>query len=160
MSRSGLTDDGENQWHDAMWRGRVANSIRGRRGQSMLRDLLAALDAMPGKALIAKELVADGQVCAIGSLGMARGMAMETMDVEDYDAIAKAFDVAAPLVQEIEWANDEGASVFKETPEQRWTRMREWVARRVTAPGPKGPGFSSGGFRRPEYFAVHGLLRS
>ena len=91
-----------------MRRGRVTNATRGKRGQAMLRDLLAALDAMPEKVLIAHELVADGQVCAIGSLGRVMGIDMATMEVGDYDAIAKALDVAAPLVQEIERANDEG----------------------------------------------------
>ena len=47
MSRSGYSDDIDDNWAHIMWRGRVASSIRGKRGQAMLRELLAALDAMP-----------------------------------------------------------------------------------------------------------------
>ena len=130
MSRSGMSDDCDNVWQWIMWRGRVASATRGRRGQAMLRDLLAALDAMPQKRLIAHELIANGEVCAIGSLGLARGVEIEKIDVYDYDAVAATFGVAAPLVQEIEWTNDDG-DVWKETPEQRWQRMREWVARQI-----------------------------
>jgi hypothetical protein len=51
MSRSGYTDDVEYSWRSIMWRGRVVSAIRGKRGQALLRDLLAALDAMPDKRL-------------------------------------------------------------------------------------------------------------
>lgn len=131
MSRSGYSDDGDcDQWQHIMWRGRVASATRGARGQAMLRDLLAALDAMPNKRLIAHELIAEGEVCAIGSLGLARGVEMEKLDVENFGQIADTFGVAAPLVQEIEWWNDEGG-LYRETPEQRWTRMRAWVAKQI-----------------------------
>ena len=55
MSRSGYSDDAENV---AMWRGQVANATRGRRGQKLLRDMVAALDAMPDKRLFQGHLVA------------------------------------------------------------------------------------------------------
>lgn len=42
------------------WRGAVASAIRGKRGQAFLREMLAALDAMPEKRLIAGSLVFDG----------------------------------------------------------------------------------------------------
>lgn len=133
MSRSGMSDDCDNDWYQIMWRGRVASATRGKRGQAMLRDLLAALDVMSQKRLIAHDLIADGQVCAIGSLGLARGVEMERLDVDDYESIAKTFGVAAPLVQEIEWMNDE-AGIWKETPEQRWSRMRQWVESQIKSP--------------------------
>lgn len=43
MSRSGYSDDCENV---AMWRGQVASAIRGKRGQTMLRDLVLAQEVM------------------------------------------------------------------------------------------------------------------
>lgn len=135
MSRAGYSDDCDG-WHLIMWRGRVASATRGKRGQAMLRDLLAALDVMPNKRLIARELIANGEVCAIGSLGLARGVEMEQIYVDDYDTIAKTFDVASPLVQEIEWENDEGYC-GSETPEMRWSRMREWVANQIEQKGAK-----------------------
>jgi hypothetical protein len=46
------------------------------------------------------------------------------LDPEDYEQLADVFGVAHQLVQEIEFENDE----YHETPEQRWERMRTWVA--------------------------------
>ena len=60
MSGSGYNDDCDG-WALIRWRGAVASAIRGRRGQAFLRDLLAALDAMPDKRLVADALVFDGQ---------------------------------------------------------------------------------------------------
>ncbi|MDB5848220.1 MAG: hypothetical protein JWP29_1972 [Rhodoferax sp.] len=136
MSRSGYSDDCDSEWQLIMWRGRVASATRGKRGQAMLRELLVALDALPTKRLIAHELIADGDVCAIGSLGLARGVEMEKLDVEDYRAVARTFGVAEPLVREIEWVNDE-AGWGNETPEARWSRMRDWIASQIkSAPPP------------------------
>lgn len=137
MSRSGYTDDCEGR-DLAMWRGQVASAIRGKRGQTLLRELLEALEAMPIKCLIAHKLKRDApafippefavpNVCAIGSLGIRRGVDLEAMDPEDYDTIADTFGVAHQLIQEIEFMNDEVGS-WKETPEHRWQRMRNWVS--------------------------------
>jgi len=68
-------------------------------------------------------------VCAIGSVGLKRGISMEALDPHDYDKIAATFGIAAALVQEIEWMNDEGA--YYSTPKDRWQRMRAWVASQI-----------------------------
>lgn len=112
MSRSGYTDDIEDNWQHIMWRGRVASSIRGKRGQAMLRDLLAALDAMPDKRLYPNSFAtASGEYCTLGVLGSARGTKMDDLgDAEegcDERLVAERFGVASPLVQEIMWLNDE-----------------------------------------------------
>ena len=126
MSRSGYTD-GLDNWKLIQWRGQVASAIRGRRGQEFLRDLIAALDALPDKMLIADELRdADGHVCAIGALGVARGIDLNQLDPEDYDAVAEAFNIAHQLAQEVAWLNDEVYS--SETPDERFKRMRAWAA--------------------------------
>lgn len=72
----------------------------------------------------------EGEVCALGALGRVRGMDMSRLDPEDPDGVACAFDVAAPLVREIVYMNDEG-SYRNETPEDRWRRMRKWVAAQI-----------------------------
>ena len=126
MSRSGYTDDCDNL---ELWRGAVLRATRGRRGQKFFQDLLAALDAMPDKVLIANELEEDGSVCAIGSLGKARGIDMGKIDPEDYDQVASTFDIAHCLAQEVAYMNDEWTQ--SETPEQRWTRMRSWVQKQI-----------------------------
>lgn len=142
MSRSSYTDDDEDGSF-AMWRGQVASAIRGRRGQAMLRDLLEALDAMLEKRLIKNALIRAApafippalsehvtpNVCALGALGVKRGIKLEMLDPEDYDAVADAFGVAHQLVQEIEWMNDE--AFWHVTPEQRWQNMRDWTAQQL-----------------------------
>jgi len=61
MSRSGYVDDMSDEWAAIRYRGAVSSAVRGKRGQAFLREMLAALDAMPEKRLAAGALVFDGQ---------------------------------------------------------------------------------------------------
>jgi hypothetical protein len=129
MSRAGYIEDLDN-WDLIRWRGQVASATKGKRGQKLLRDLLAALDAMPEKALIADELeTKEGEVCALGALGKLRGIDMSELDPEEPEEVAAAFDVAAPLAREIVYMNDDHYDYL--TPEQRWGKMRAWVASQI-----------------------------
>lgn len=134
MSRSGYSEDCDNDWSLIRYRGQVASAIKGKRGQAFLRELTDALDAMPQKRLIRRELW-NGEVCAIGALGVSRGLDMTTLDPDDYEYLAKVFGVAHQLVQEIEFENDEN-SWNAETPERRWERMREWVYHKLAPRAP------------------------
>lgn len=51
MSRSNYSEDCDDNWAMIMWRGMVASSIRGKRGQKLLKELAEAMDAMPEKKL-------------------------------------------------------------------------------------------------------------
>lgn len=185
MSRSGYTDDGWDdesaQWASIRYNGALKSAIRGKKGQAFLKDLLAALDAMPEKRLIREQLVIDGDqssyigdhwggatypqvivgadelcatdgtvaamgdVCALGALGRRRGIDMSSLDPEDIETVADSFGVNEKIAREIVYHNDE---VFDRewvngrktpdgwvdgysrvlTPEERWQRMRDWVA--------------------------------
>jgi hypothetical protein len=132
MSRSGYTDAVDDHWQLIRWRGAVKSALRGKRGQAFLREMLAALDAMPAKQLIQNELeLPHGPVCAIGRVGRARGVDMSTIDPEDYEQIAELFGVSRALVQEIEHINDDDFCYRKETPEQRFERVRQWVVKQL-----------------------------
>lgn len=133
MSRSGYSDSCEN-WSLIRWRGAVASAIRGQRGQQLLRDLLAALDALPDKRLIAGALEIDGEYCALGALGTARHIDLRAIDPHDRDQVGEAFGVASALAAEIAFENDEGGWL-QETPEQRWLRMRAWIQERLRESG-------------------------
>lgn len=140
MSRAGYTEDCENNWDQIMWRGQVTSAMRGKRGQAFLIELVAALDAMPEKKLIRHELIEtkDGapvssNVCAIGSVGIARGVELEKIDPYDYDRIATTFGIAHQLVREIEYENDEG-NYYKESPQSRWCRVRAWARKNIKNP--------------------------
>lgn len=133
-SRSGYSDACEGSAL-AMWRGQVASAIRGKRGQAFLRDLVMALDTMSEKKLITDDLIKDGEVCAIGSVGIKRGIDLKPLDPEGHYKLAKVFDIARPLVCEIEFENDDGGP-YKETPEARWQRMRNWAAANIRQAAP------------------------
>lgn len=133
MSRSGYSEDFDDNWMLIIWRGAVASAINGKRGQAFLKDLLNAMDAMPEKKLIADELECEGAVCAIGALGRSRGLDMSKLDPEDIDTVAAAFGISGALAKETVWMNDDGGS-YKETSEQRFERMRSWVASQIKEP--------------------------
>lgn len=111
MSRSGYTYDCENL---GLWRGAVERAIRGKRGQQALKEIAAAMDAMPNKVLAAESLVtADGGFCTLGVLGAARGLDMVPLDPEDSEEVAKAFNLAPAMVKEIVFENDEAMVTWK-----------------------------------------------
>ncbi len=159
MSRSGYSDDYDEDGTGGLWRGAVERSIRGKRGQAALQELANAMDAMPVKSLAAESLVtADGAFCTLGVLGNARGIDMHPLDPEDWDAVARAFNIAPAMVREIVYENDEVLDTYEwveiticgpikpwekhmrsvridKPAEQlglmRWNRMRAWVKKQL-----------------------------
>lgn len=132
MSRSGYSEDCEDYWAFIRWRGAVTAATKGRRGQAFLQEIVAALDAMPVKRLIADELVnEDGEVCAIGAVCRQRGLDTSGVDPEDREEVAALVGVATALVAEIEWLNDE--DLRHSTPEKRWELMRSWIAAMIVS---------------------------
>ena len=50
------------------------------------------------------------------------------VDPQDRETVACKFGIAEAMAAEIVYENDEGAGYWaKETPEQRYSRMRKWV---------------------------------
>lgn len=129
VSRSGYSDDCDDQWRNICWRGAVKSAIKGKRGQHFLRELLDALDAMENKRLITDELETHGEFCTLGVIGQARGLDMSKIDPHESDQVSKAFNIADAMAREIVYENDEAQTwLRKESPETRWSRMRKWVA--------------------------------
>lgn len=153
MSRSGYTDD-DDDGRRGLWRGAVASSLRGKRGQAALHDLAQAMDTMPVKALAAESLVnASGELCTLGVLGQSRGMDVSQFDPDDWAAVAKAFGLSQAMVREIVYLNDERYTPYEwerievfgpirhyndrapwqrvdhdDPGARRWQYMRKWVA--------------------------------
>lgn len=132
MSRSGYSDDIDT-WDLIMWRGAVASALKGARGQAFLKEMLAALDALPEPKLVANALEKDGAVCAMGAVGKSRGISMSHIDPEDPATVSNLFGIARALAQEVSYENDEGTYKRDETEEERFARMREWVVAHLTA---------------------------
>lgn len=125
MSRSDYSDDIDN-WDLIRWRGQVASSIRGKRGQQLLKELAEALDAMPVKRLIANELKSEKGYCALGVVGEKRGINLDEIEPCDRETISKEFNISEQLAQEIAYQNDEMSASWN-SPEERWKYMRGWV---------------------------------
>lgn len=137
MSRSRYTDDCDGSELN-LWRGAVNSAIKGKRGQSFLREALAALDAMPEKRLTTDSLrdQVSGEYCTLGVVGFARGINMEPLQDADREPVAAAFNISPAMAAEIMFENDEAGRFYSrasetETPEQRWSRMRAWIAARI-----------------------------
>jgi len=143
VSRSGYTTYGDGGWQLIMWRGAVASAIRGKRGQRLIDDMQAALDAMPVKELHAEVLQeVTGPVCAIGAVARARGIDLTTVNPELPEVVSERLDIAEALAKEIAYENDEGGPGWvlgiyrEETPADRWLRMREWAWDKSNTPRP------------------------
>ena len=154
MSRAGYSDydDDFTDLELGRWRGAVRSAMRGKRGQAFLREALEALDAMPDKRLIAGELVIDGiqslivgadelcdmkgaalpmgSCCLLGAVARYRKIDVSDLCPDDIKAVAPRFNLAEAMTRELVYENDEGGD-HKETPEQRWIRMRSWVASEI-----------------------------
>ena len=132
MTRSGYSDDIDG-WDLIRWRGAVASAIRGKRGQAFFKEMLAALDKMESKRLIAEDLVKDGEVCALGAVGAARGVDMSKIDPQDHETVADTFGIPHALACEIMWINDDWRH---EPSEARYIRVRAWLESTIKVPQP------------------------
>jgi hypothetical protein len=114
MSRSGYTEDNEDPLALGRWRQAVKRSLDGKRGQALLIDLVAALDAMEDKRLYAGSFAtADGEFCTLGVLGAKRGTKMDDLGDEDDcdpEEVAQRFGIAPAMAAEIMYMNDEYAA--------------------------------------------------
>lgn len=135
MSRSDY-DDSCNGWDLIRWRGAVNSAIKGHRGQALLTDMAAALDAMPIKRLISGQLISkEGEVCALGAVAKHKGINVEGIDPENQRAVCAKFNIADALAREIAYENDDE---WGATPEERWQRMRKWVNENLIPLSSKG----------------------
>jgi len=109
MSRSGYCeyDGDEDQWAMIRWRGAVASAFRGKKGQSFLKEMLSAMEAMPEKKLYANILSCEKGDCAMGTVVRSRGLDVNNIDPEDYSSVAHVLGINKKLAQEIAYMNDE-----------------------------------------------------
>lgn len=134
MSRSNYSDDLDEDDLEA-YRALVRDVIDSPKGQSFLRELATAMDAMGNKFLIADELVApDGSCCAIGVVCKSRDVDTRSVDPECPTSVGNLVGIAHELAAEIEYINDECGQIT-ESPENRWVRVRKWVASQLSEVG-------------------------
>ncbi len=136
----------------ALYRANTDKQLDGRQGQAVLRELEAALLALPRKRLARKQIAKDGDVCAVGALiwlkhtkaGRDPDAAIKQLEDEYYDPardseyfhddytdnIAVHEGVAPALVA---WRLVELNDVLLEdcTPEERYEQVLSWVRNRI-----------------------------
>ena len=155
--RLNWTDDEDHPGQFALWQANCRRSLRSRQGQAMLRELEAALLALPEKRLVAHTLATEtGDVCAVGALAKYQGHDLTAFDWE-YESDAVGIQLGMPrlvawsVVAQNDIENDgryeiaegpshnrwgsPGYSVFiATTPEERYERMLLWVQEQLRAP--------------------------
>lgn len=146
MSRSGYDDSyAIEQWDLIRWRGAVTSALRGKRGQAFLKEMLAALKALPFPVLVKNELETltpmslshwgmhpVETVCALGAVGKARGIDMSKLDPENSATVSHVFGIAEAMAKEIVYINDEQGSYFTgSSPENRYRDVMAWLVNQI-----------------------------
>jgi hypothetical protein len=154
-------EDYPGQFH--LFQANCARSLCGKAGQAALRELEAALLALPTKRLIAGKLAEQGDVCAIGALALYKGdteAALEQHDEEYMEDVGEAYGLPRLVAWKVVEANDvdnedysiraPGPSEYqwphytpgyqlriKTTPEERYDAVLKWVQALLSAGTPK-----------------------
>ena len=130
-----------------LWQANCRRSRQGKKGQAALRELEAALLAMPDKRIQKDVLVEpSGEACAIGALmlhrmisaGMSREQAIEEcgafepLDTEDHGV---SFGLPRLVAWSVAVENDEYYRV--ESPEERYRRILAWIREELRQAGRK-----------------------
>ena len=132
-------------WMEGQQAGALKSAIRGQRGQRLLRDLVAGLDALhtPELSAGALEDEATGCCCGFGAVRRYRGAAAVPLRFhpmeEDLDPphFAEPFDVAPALARAVVAVNEEWSNSNKEAARrQRWERVRVWAVRHLAGVKP------------------------
>lgn len=128
MARINYTDEEDFPGQSGLWLGNCERSLRGRQGQKELRELHAALLALPDKRLIHKRLEdEEGGVCAIGAYAKHKGVDLSKYDVDCY---TDEVGVAGGMPRLVAWRVVEMNDMEFDrtvTPEQRYDGMLKWV---------------------------------
>jgi len=118
MNRSGYSDDYDSSdFSHVRHQGSLSRAINGKRGQAFLIALIAALDALPERVLIAQEFASNGCFCALGAVANVRGIDPSNLDYDDYEALAKTFGIAESLARDVMNTNDD-------VNDKRWIEMQ------------------------------------
>jgi hypothetical protein len=153
MSRISYSEDEAYPGQHALWQANCRRSLAGKAGQAALRDLVAALEALPAPVLIAHHLARKGEVCAVGAvvlhrkvnLGQARDAVLRELegepieedawDWEDEEGETEGVGVAVGIPRLVAWRlaclNDIDLDYC--TPAQRYEKVLAWARKRLRA---------------------------
>ncbi len=117
------------------------STLRGKRGQAFLRELIAALDALPQPEL-SEGALGDrrtGCVCALGAVALAQGDSFADLAKDDGnwspDEAAERYSISPTLANEIISANDDWRDGnAADVRRSRWRHVRAWAVRHLIEP--------------------------
>lgn len=114
------------QFH--IWQANCERSLRGKAGQRELRELEAALLALPSKRLIHGSLTnEEGEVCAIACYAKHKGVDLSKFDPEyESDEVGIAAGMPRLVAWKVVEQNDIAAD-RRLTPEERYEKVLAWV---------------------------------
>jgi hypothetical protein len=142
MSRLYYDDDWDYNV-EGLQQGWLRSAIQGKRGQSFLRELVAALDALPTPELScgALEDAQTGCCCAFGAVRRLRGAENVRLGfhAEEEDItptyLAEPFGVSETLAWAVVQANEEMHESNTELARRRrWADVRNWAMRNLLPP--------------------------
>ena len=151
MSRITYYDDWEDGYYTVgLWNGTVKSALNGQRGQAVLREIEAALLALPRKRLV-ENAGGDGEtVCVLGALDWHRRVrkgtdadeAMRAVGEESEDTLfepqvpAEHLGLTYPLAFRLMEENDE--MTIQMSPEERYAAVLAYVRGRIRAESTAG----------------------
>ena len=127
-------------WMEGQAAGAMRSAIRGRRGQQLLRDLIAGLDALPVQELAAGALEdpETGCVCALGAVRLQRGAEAVPLHFDptdpdiDWRDLAEPFDISETLANAVVSQNEYYDKFNDEySRRRRWQSVRAWAVRHL-----------------------------
>lgn len=136
--RISYSEDEDYPGQFGLWQANCDRSIAGRAGQLALRELEAALLALPEKRLIAHELERDGDVCAIGALVKYKGITPKNDPDGEMDLIGVECGIPRLAAWKLVELNDSildtkwsDGKLIPLTPEERYQSVLDWVRKRL-----------------------------
>lgn len=146
MSRISYDEGYDGPDTSGLWAHSERRAFASARGKAALKELEAALLALPAKRLIESNVCDGSDVCAIGSIALKReidagkdreaalsDLAGKWGGEDWYDPydLAPAFGIAKTVAFRTVEANDEICQ--DDTPEERYANVLDWVRRKIAA---------------------------
>jgi hypothetical protein len=130
--RINYSDDEDFPGQFQIWQANCRRSLQGKRGQQELRELEAALLALPEKRLIHGALQDDeGGVCAIACYGKHKGLDLSKFDPEyESDEVGIAAGMPKLVAWKVVELNDMQLA-DRYTPEERYEAVLWWVREQI-----------------------------
>lgn len=130
--RIGYSDEEDFPGQFELWQANCQRSLAGAKGQAALKELEAALLALPDKRLIVEQLQdEEGAVCSIGAVVKQRGLSQNDL-VSDPDEMEEV-GVELGMPRLTAWKIVEMNDIYWDfvTPEVRYSKMLTWVQSQI-----------------------------